>query len=434
MLPIHHTFGPHIDGRYLRASLRMLMTPWQWRSGLSVQTLEAALARRLRADVVTFGSGRQGLLALLQAMNVQAGDEIIVQAYTCVVVPNAIHAAGCVPVYADIDRETLNIDMTRLERLITPKTKAIICQHTFGIPTDTRTLRRICDMRGILLIEDCAHVLPDESGPADIAVHGDAMLLSFGRDKAISGVAGGAIASRSQAIIQGLRDRQSHATHVPLLHVRAYLCYPLAYAITRPLIPLGIGKAMLRILRTIGMLLPIVRQEEKDGHQPLLLEKLPNGCAYLALKHLQRLKEINDHRRMLTNFYLEHARHSGWLPLGAIRPDLPLQKFPMFMTGAETIRKSLKAKNIYLDDGWTGCVICPIDSDEQAAGYAEGSDPIAEDTCERILSLPTHPTMSMEQAEWLCRELDAIIANSTYSNSIVDSDDHGRRAPQAGGL
>src|SRR3989344_5044040 len=89
--------------------------------------------RYLNYSVQTFNSGRSALYALLQSFDIRTGDEVIVQAFTCVAVPNAVLWSGAKPVYCDID-EGYNIDLTDLERKITTRTKAIIVQHTFGIP------------------------------------------------------------------------------------------------------------------------------------------------------------------------------------------------------------------------------------------------------------------------------------------------------------
>jgi perosamine synthetase len=408
LLPIHHAFAPHVDGRYLRHSLALLLQPWRWRRGSAVAKLENAVSERLGGETITFGSGRQALLALLQTC-VQPGDEVIVQGYTCVVVSNAIHAAGAKAVYADIELETLNISVTSVQELITPRTRAVICQHTFGIPARSDKLRAVCDTHGLLLIEDCAHIFPDRDGPRDIALKGDAVLLSFGRDKAVSGVAGGAIVVRKPELAAQVRGMQQKACDVPVPTVFVYLCYPLVYTIGKLLMTVGLGRHFLWVMRRIRLLIPIVRQEEKDGHQPLVLERMPNACAVLALRQLVMLEDVNAHRRALTAFYADAAKRYGWRVLEAVDPDLPLQKFPIFTANAESIRVALRKHAIHLEDGWQGCVICPAGSDNEAAGYTPGTDPVAEDACVRILSLPTHPTMTRRQAEYLVNVLDQLL-------------------------
>ena len=82
----------------------------------------------------TFYNARGALYHGLKALEIKTGDEIIIQAFTCVSVPNAIKAVGAKPVYADIEEKNLNLDPEKIEKLITEKTKAIIIQHTFGTP------------------------------------------------------------------------------------------------------------------------------------------------------------------------------------------------------------------------------------------------------------------------------------------------------------
>jgi len=417
--PIHHTFAPHVNARYVQRTLLLLLQPWKWKEGQERETLRKEIAERYGADVFLFSSGREALVALLRSLKGEKSAEVIVQAFTCVVVPNAIQAAGKSTVYADIEQETLNLDLQDVERRITPRTQAVICQHTFGIPADTHRLRALCDRYGLTLIEDCAHVLPDDAGPSTIGKDGDFLLLSFGRDKAISGITGGAILSRNPAVSVLLRAEEGNAVSLSLIRIKRLLLYPIAYGIARPLYGIGIGKAFLVLARTIGALVPILTAGEKRGEMSPALHTFPNACAALALAEFKRLKEVNDHRRKLTSLYLAllanyqlQAPSSKLILLKSIHPDLPLQKFPLFVRGAANIRQQLKRRNIHLQDGWTECVICPPGSNLEQEGYVPGSDPKAEEAAEQILSLPTHPTMTERQARRLLQELNALQSNT----------------------
>ncbi|NMB92373.1 MAG: aminotransferase class I/II-fold pyridoxal phosphate-dependent enzyme [Parcubacteria group bacterium] len=81
-----------------------------------------------------FFKGRVALYAILKSLEIKPGDEIILPGFTCVVVPNAILYCGVKPIYVDIDENTFNINPNLIEEKINSKTKAIIVQHTFGIP------------------------------------------------------------------------------------------------------------------------------------------------------------------------------------------------------------------------------------------------------------------------------------------------------------
>lgn len=407
--PIHHTFAPLADAAFCRHAAGLLLRPWTWKKGRAVNDLRSCLRESLNAEPFLFSSGREGLFALLDALGITTGDEVIVQAYTCVVVPNAIAATGATPVFVDIVKDTLSLDPVELHKAITPKTKAIICQHTFGIPAPLHELRTMCDEHHIPLIEDCAHIIPDSDRPDEVTRTGDFVLLSFGRDKAVSGVTGGAILSKRTDVNDQLREREQTAQDLSLITIKRLLLYPLIYGMARPVyglglgfgLGLGLGKIFLKICSMFRLLPSIVTAEEKARHQSRTLHTIPNACAALAVSQLRKLKEINDHRRMLTRFYLEQCAENGWPVLHGIGSNLPLQKFPMFVANAEKIRRELKKKNIHLNDGWTGCVICPDAVSSSIYEYMKQ----AEEVSTQILSLPTHLTMSLTQAKTLVNEL-----------------------------
>ncbi|MBI1812266.1 aminotransferase class I/II-fold pyridoxal phosphate-dependent enzyme [Candidatus Peregrinibacteria bacterium] len=447
--PIHHTFAPLADAKQRRRALALSYLPWRYKRGPYEEKLRTALEEKFHAKAFLFSTGREALFAFLRSIPANPGDEVIVQGYTCVVVPNAIHGAGLTPIYCDIERDTLNLDCDALEMLITPKTRAIICQHTFGIPADAKRLREICDRTGILLIEDCAHVIPDEAGPKEIGEFGDALLLSFGRDKAISGITGGAIVSRVASANATLERIWKHAHDLSFFTILRLLEYPNIYGWAKLFYGLGMGKLSLVLHAKIGALRPILTTQEKHGRMKRTLHRMPDVCAALALEQLGRLPELNDHRRMLTKFFCEEGRKRNWPMLQGIchgwfdgemvakqersslrdisgnrlrtiqpstHPTIfpPLQKFPLFTKGAETIRRALKSRNIHLHDGWTSCVVCPASVNLPDTGYELGNDPAAEAVCEDILSLPTHPTMTMRQAEELVESLDPLLQKEDH--------------------
>jgi len=384
--------------------------PWKYLRGPSSLALKQALKIKFNRDPFLFSSGREALLALLRALEIKAGEEVIVQGYTCVVVPNAIHAAGGTVHYADISPDTLNLTPETVEALITPRTRAVICQHTFGIPSDTEALRALCNTHGIALIEDMAHIIPDQKGPENIGHYGDYLLLSFGRDKAISGITGGAILSRDQGVSSRLLDIERTSPHLSLWQVVKILEYATRmHSIVRPLSGSIFLKPVLWLMNKLGFFVPIVTEDEKKGHMSPIVHKMPNACAALALYSLKKLETLNERRRALTNFYRHKGLERQWPLLAGITENLPLQKFPLFTSKAEDIRKTLKQENIHLDDGWTGCVICPDSVEPMKSGYEWGADPTAEAACVQILSLPTHPTMTVIEATRLVERVDLLL-------------------------
>jgi len=127
----------------------------EWARLEGVPETEAALRAYHGADHVWFvASGTAALEALLLGHGIGPGDEVITTPYTWGATVSAILAVGAVPVFADIDRITAQIDPATVEAVITPRTRAILAVHLFGHPCDAVALRAIADRRGIFFFED----------------------------------------------------------------------------------------------------------------------------------------------------------------------------------------------------------------------------------------------------------------------------------------
>ena len=91
-------------------------------------------------QTVSFAAGRMGFYALMQVLGIQAGDEVVLQGATCSVMVNAVLRNGATPVYADIDPETFGSSEAAIEKVLSPKTKMVVAQHSFGIPCDIQPI------------------------------------------------------------------------------------------------------------------------------------------------------------------------------------------------------------------------------------------------------------------------------------------------------
>jgi len=126
----------------------------------SFQLLKEKLAEHLCVDsknIFLFWKGRVSLYAILKAIGIKEGDEIILPAFTCVVAVNPIIYLGAKPVYVDIDPLTYNIDVSGIEKKITQKTRAILAQNTFGLAPDLDRIFEQANKYKLMVIEDCAH-------------------------------------------------------------------------------------------------------------------------------------------------------------------------------------------------------------------------------------------------------------------------------------
>lgn len=109
------------------------------------------------SDFFFYWKGRVALTAIFKAINLQKGDEVILPAFTCVVVPNAIIYLKATPVYVDIDLNSYNTTLERIKEKVTPNTRAVMCQNTFGLSTEVDLISEWCTEKRIISIEDCTH-------------------------------------------------------------------------------------------------------------------------------------------------------------------------------------------------------------------------------------------------------------------------------------
>ena len=121
-----------------------------------------------------FFKGRVALYAILKSIGIGQGDEVILPGFTCVVVPNAITYLGAKPVYIDIASVTFNIDPSKIEEKITEKTRAIIAQHTFGIPAEMDIIMEMAKKYNLYVIEDSCHAIGSKYKGKEIGTFGDA--------------------------------------------------------------------------------------------------------------------------------------------------------------------------------------------------------------------------------------------------------------------
>ncbi len=194
---------------YLEKVLRA--ESWSGTSGGWTQTLEQAFAKKMGLRYgVAFNSGTATLHAALVAVGVGAGDEVISPALTVIMDTTATFHANAVPVYADVDPETFNIDPDDVERKITKKTKAILAVSLYGLPPDLPRLRQIADFHGVALIEDNAQCVLSTVNGKLVGNFGDFASYSFETTKHLSCGEGGILVTNSETLAERARKIGGH--------------------------------------------------------------------------------------------------------------------------------------------------------------------------------------------------------------------------------
>jgi perosamine synthetase len=195
--------------KYLERVLRA--ESWSGTSGGWTQTLEQAFAKKMGMRYgIAFNSGTATLHAALEAVGVGAGDEVISPAITVIMNTTSTFHANAIPVYADVNSETFNIDPDDVERKITDKTKAIVAVSLYGLPPDLPQLRKIADYHRIALIEDNAQCVLSTVGNRMAGTFGDFASYSFETTKHLSCGEGGILITNSEALAERARKIGGH--------------------------------------------------------------------------------------------------------------------------------------------------------------------------------------------------------------------------------
>lgn len=394
--PIFSGFASNTLPQDTMAALRLLFMPWLWQHGAAVDAVTEQIQQHLDIPFVHMvDSGRTALLLALQSVGVKEGDEVIVQAYTCMVVVNAIRWAGATPVYVDIGEDAC-IDITQVSAAITDKTSCIVAQHTFGNVSDIGALRNIADAHNLALVEDCAHVFKGRAQNGSmLGTVGDAAIFSFGSDKALSSVRGGAVVTSDATVSKKIEDRIQRLPVMGRLLTIQHILYVIIFPLAKPWYHLGIGKAFLYLVYRMHVLARIVTKEEKCGKQPIYYPtRFPNALAVLLDNQLQGIDDQNQHRIDIANVYTAQLGQGKSLMQKNI---IPMQ-WVMRVGDPVALATALKREGIHLSLDWNGAVIVPKGSDMSVTGYEAGSAPVAERLSAEVLQLPTHRGVSRKDA------------------------------------
>jgi UDP-4-amino-4-deoxy-L-arabinose-oxoglutarate aminotransferase len=303
-------------------------------------------------------------MALL-GLDIGPGDEVITTPMSFVATATAVLEAGAVPVFVDVEADTGNIDASRIEAAITPRTKAIMPVHLYGLMCDMRSIRTIADRHDLHLIEDSAHCIEgvrDGIRPGQLS---DAACFSFYATKNLTCGEGGAITVNDSALAERLKLLRLHG-------------------LTR-----------------------MAQESAREGyrHWDMILMgwkyNMSNIEAALLLPQFERMEAKLDRRHALAARYDEifatmrgirvpqsrpdsvHARHvyTVWCE-GCPRDDL------ISYLHAEGIGAVVNYRPIHLTSYFA-----------QRYGYRAGNFPIAEWIGERTISLPLYPDMPQDQVD-----------------------------------
>ncbi len=394
------------------AALRLLARPGRLVAGEAIARYERAFAAHAGVPYAfSFSHGRVGLYGLLQAFGIGAGDEVLMQAPTHIVVPNAVHYLGARAVYVDCQPDTLNMDMERAARAVTGRTRALVLQHTFGAPADIDGARALCRQHGLVLIEDCVHALGSRYRGRPAGSFGDAAFFSTEETKTISTTMGGVAVTADATIAGRLAAFQRRCDTPPAGLVARYaiklaayhvLTEPRLHRLTRPLYEMAGRRNPLP-----GPTAP----EELHGRRPRGYERrFSHAQAVLGLRQLDRLDANIAHRRRIAAIYrAELGRLGVPTPQAPEGSDPVLVRYPVWVTDRAAAVRALRP--LAVAGQWFTSVLEEA-VNPQAGGYRAGSCPVAEHAATALINLPTHQRVRADDARLLLQAIVPWVAGA----------------------
>ena len=440
--PISISLSPNTEKDDVRLAFKLLFQPWKWKNPSTgsgqVVDLEEEFKKYLGVKYAfSFNSGRTALLAILSSLDLEkegsvfakatADKEVLLQVFTCNAAANPIIWSGFKPVYVDCDEQTFNIDIEDLKKKITPRSRMMMVQHTFGLPADMDEILEVCRKNNLILIEDCAHSLgaeyeskklglPAEARRAKAGTFGKAAFFSFSRDKVISSVYGGMAVTNDDELAKKLREYQEKIGYPSYFWIKQQLLHPIlmnwlilpTYSITEPRngeekvkkrtkFSLPLGKYLLILFQWFHILSKAVHWKEKRGRKPCYFpRRLPNALAILALNQFKKLERFNNHRKEIAGFYRQELKNTSFaLP---VETEQIYLRFTIKHQKAKEIIKKAWKSNLLIGDWYTNPV-APHDTKLDKLQYNLGSCPKAEKLSKETLNLPTHINISKKEAK-----------------------------------
>ncbi|MGE4543901.1 MAG: DegT/DnrJ/EryC1/StrS family aminotransferase [Pedobacter sp.] len=302
-------------------------------------------------------SGTDALHLALRAAGIGPGDEVITTAFTFIATAEAIAYVGATPVFVDIDPATFNIDVSKIEGAITPRTRAVIPVHLYGQPTDLAPLVVLCKSRGLRIIEDCAQSFGATYQDRMTGSWGDAGCFSFFPSKNLGCYGdGGMIITNDDELAQQVHMLRNHGSRERYYHA------------------------------VIGY------NSRLDDMQAVILRT--------KLKHIDTYNRLR--RENAAHYNARLANSAVTVPFEDGKGMHVFHQYTIRVQDRERVQKALAAEGI------ASAIYYPVPLHRQEvfiSDCAGVSLPVTDQAASEVLSLPMYPELIEEQIDRVCQTL-----------------------------
>ncbi len=339
-------------------------------TGPRVKKFEEMLRGYVNAPhALTVTSATAGLFMVLKALHLQPGDEVITSPMTFAATLNVIDLAGGKPVLIDVERDTYNMDVSRLAAAITPRTRAIMPIHFAGLPVDLDPVYALAEKHGLRVIEDAAHAIGTEYRGKRIGSFGDIQVFSFHPNKNITTGEGGAIVLRDDKLAAELQLLRFHG-----MDREAWARFGKTGNQHYEIIAPGYKFNMMDLQAALGV------------HQLPALDGFIDRRAHLVARYRKAFADWPEF--LLTRTPDFPHRHAWHLFVPLVNTDVATK-----MT-RDGLMAALKERNIGTGLHYRAAHLYPYYRDTY--GWKPGDFPNTEFISDRILSLPLFPDLTDE--------------------------------------
>ena len=362
-------------------------------------------------NIFLYWKGRVALYAILKAMGVSKDDEVILPAFTCVVVPNAIMYLGAKPVYVDISNQTYNSDINEIKKAINKKTKVIICQNTFGLSTDIEQIIEIAESNNLYTIEDCTHGFGGYYNGKPNGSYCDAAFYSTQWNKPFSTGIGGFLVVNNDSLLQNVQSQEKDKikpSKRDQFILKSLILFQ-KYFINRYTHHLFVS--FYRFLSKKNLIIGSTQGKEiSELKMPADYFKDISSIQIKAgLKGLKYLDRINKRRKKNAEDYSRFLKMKGKVYVDEKLFDNHLfLKYPVLVSDRDLFFEKAKKKWLIFGD-WFVSPVYPVKTNLIRWGYDENKFPKAVEVSKKIVNLPTDIKENRQILKFLERNVSLIL-------------------------
>lgn len=360
--------------------------------------------------VFLYWKGRVALYAILKSLDLKKGDEVIIPAFTCVVVPNAIIYAGLKPVYVDISPATYNMDVNLIEKKITSRTKVIICQNTFGLSSDLESIILLAKKYNLFTIEDCTHGFGGFYNGKPNGSYCDAAFFSTQWNKPFSTGIGGFLVVNNEMILDRLKTVEKQKIKPELIEklLLNLLLVFRKYFINKYTQSFLVN--VYRFLSRYNLTVGSNRGEELNSiNMPIDYYKdISRVQINKGIKSLRNIFQLNELRKKDAFQYTKYlkSKNKNHVEENVFANHIFL-KYPLLVKDRDVFFELAQKSNINLGD-WFLSPLHPVRDKLDQWGLIRNEYPVASSMAEKIVNLPTDIPEPSEVIRFLEKNLDLI--------------------------